>query len=475
MRLRFAPILALLLSLAAPVWAQEFPRELAEARAALVKELEGLARLAFKSKLFRERDRTYGLILGLDSDHVASRRALRYRKGKDGRWERRRYKEPRNGSEKGLADFTAARRKILSDHATRVLALLEAHVDTVDSAIRATTLDQLVLLAPELEAVRKAAGHVSHEGRWVMRETRLALQRRAKIAAHAREALAKAGAPETSEISTFEKDLGAPFTGAFVTPDVRVVASTTVAEATASARAAQAVGPFFRKVFEVSTRHRSDYRIYLLGDPQHKVPLLQNHPRMTPEVRKFVEKLLAAWVPGRDHLIEWGERAELRLDGVVRQTIGTFMIDSFGRVDIVGWTAEGFGLYLGHHLVGTRLTWFVEPSRYARGDDELRARLLGRKTNWLAEAAQLVESGKAPDLRGVVGRKVNDMGARDTLIAHGLAAFLLEAYPQEVGGILRAIGEGESSVTAIEAVLDTSLPVFEKRFHRWLGEARKGP
>ena len=70
----------------------------------------------------------------------------------------------------------------------------------------------------------------------------------------------------------------------------------------------------------------------------------------------------------------------------------------------------------------------------------------------------------------LVGRSVNSLTTEDMLLSYVLAAYLVEARPEEAVVLLRRIGAGESSQAAVESVLDLDLAQLGRRLRRWLDE-----
>ena len=155
---------------------------------------------------------------------------------------------------------------------------------------------------------------------------------------------------------------------------------------------------------------------------------------------------------------------------MARQVCAYLMATRWGISTEQGWVFEGFGLYLVYQLLGTRLTQFVQEDRYRDGSEEFNERIYGAGAKWLPEARAVMEGPEPPKLPFVLGADVNRMTQRDMLVAYALAAYLLEARPDQVDPILTAIGRGENPVETLEKRLQLDLPGIERRVRRWLAE-----
>ena len=177
-------------------------------------------------------------------------------------------------------------------------------------------------------------------------------------------------------------------------------------------------------------------------------------------------------IQGTGDYAHWGPEEERRLDGLVRQALAWLLVESYGVSPESGWALEGFGLYLCRELIGTRLTWFVKPSEntVASEDNALRARLLDTRTNWMNEANKVLQGEHSPKLEFVLGKTVNNLTTEDLLYSYVLAAFLLEARPEVIPPLLRAIGGGATSQDALQKELGLDLPRIDGLVRRWLTE-----
>ena len=146
-------------------------------------------------------------------------------------------------------------------------------------------------------------------------------------------------------------------------------------------------------------------------------------------------------------------------------------MDAYGVDGTHGWAWEGVGMYLVYHLVGTRMTYFIDRTDYARRNQfTLWPRMQDPRTNWLQEAHGLLKAGRAPRLEFLIGRSVDTMRDEDVLVSYALAAYLLEGRPGDLPVILRRIGAGEHPVQVLEKVMGLPVQRIQERFVRWLDE-----
>lgn len=124
-------------------------------------------------------------------------------------------------------------------------------------------------------------------------------------------------------------------------------------------------------------------------------------------------------------------------------------------------------------VIRARRGWYVTPDATADPELlELRARLGLIEVNWMDEARQLLEAGRATPLPVLLSRSVDAMSVSDALVSYAFAAFLIEAYPDVLPALLAKVGSGVPSLSAVPEALGRPLPEIHARFVRWLSERR---
>jgi hypothetical protein len=284
-----------------------------------------------------------------------------------------------------------------------------------------------------------------------------------------------------------EKKLGVQWAHALQGDWWRFAGTTSLAEMTRTLRIADATAPFLAEALpdpgrpvSASSLRRRKFGVYYLTNRTQGHALVNEHKGFNDAQRRFALTLSAAWVPKTLQLINWYDESATRTESTARLALDILMVMRYGEIDR-GWMREGFGIYLAAHLTGTHLTWFVQPSNYARSDlDKDRERKLSKEmresdADWLQIARDL-RAEKPPDLRFLTGKRLNDMAAEDLIHAHSLAAYLIEGNPDRVSGFLAAYAtKGHDLDAALASELGLSLQELEARLARWLEETRVPP
>lgn len=437
----------------------------------LVEELEDVAKWCKRKRLYLERDRIFEKILEFDTDHADAREALNYKQRSDGSWYRAKpYRAPRNYDESKVPEAEAKRAEAVRGYRDEILRLLDKHEDSLSSATRNAELQKLLVLDPKDEEVHKRLGRVSVGGGedFVMPESKAALEQRARIRELVVRSLDAAPEPQKFEPDEWEDELGVKWRSCVKTSRIRILCTGDAEEATKAARVVHACSDYFNGMFDADVRHPLGFRMYVLSRDGEQNRFLARHPSVTDADRKRYERLSGAWV--NSNLVEWADAQETRLDGMVRQTLGTFFNHYYGVTAKQGWIWEGFGMYLTYQLVGTRLTYFVRQSEYVEGGRSLRERLQRSNANWLGEARRLLKGEVPPQLAFLLGRDVNAMTQEDAVVAYALAAFLIEGNPEVAAEVVSRVGGGETPGVVLEEALGYDLPALQKRLLAWLEE-----
>ncbi len=459
----------ILLGAMAPVLADG----LAGIRREAIAEFEDLVEWCGKKSLLRSRNQIYERILRLDPDHEKARYWLRYqRRGTE--WVRAApYREPVDRNPAAEAEYRTRREAIEARLEPRIMEVVER-----GGPGGAEALDLLLAIAPGSRRARALAGEVEWRGRWVLEETARAFERRAELQRIAGKALRDLPEPRADRPTEKERALGLRWTCAYVghwwrfvatVPDPEEVRLSLRGADAAAALVAGAIADETRPLTAEGLRAR-DFGCYYLADRAEGMRFLAAHPSFTAADRRFAEPLSGTWVPKQPRHATWRESAEGRRDDVCRSAIETVLTLRYGSFD-KGWLDEGFGIYLAHLLVGTRLTCFVAQTPYARDDASearkmaLIARMQAPDADWLA----LARGAGRPDLRFLATKGLNEMTADDVLWSHALAAYLLEGRPDGLSRFLAHCVKHNLDESLAEAYGTTVVEV-EKRLLRWLDE-----
>ena len=454
-------------------WQELRAREVQE----LVEGLAGFAAWCGESKLYGQRAETYRLILGFDPDHEEARRGLGHKRGPDGAWrEVPLEREPRDHDAKALARAPTERAKVIDPFCERLVALAaEVPENGAPPEARAALLADVLRVAPDHPGAHGLAGEArAEDGAWVLRETLVAKERRAAIKDAVRAAYQGAPAPQVVELLPREREVGVALRGAAAGPLVRVAGTVGDDELARTCRALHAAHAAFGTLLGITPVYHEDFTVFLLA-PSDEEAFLAGHPAVTDEMRGFLATLESSGIQGTGDFASWAPDEERRRDAAVRFALGWMLEVAFGTTTEQGWVYEGLGLYLTREIVGTRLSWFVQPSELTSSSEDmgLRARLLEGDTNWMNEALVVLRKEQRPKLADVLARTANELRTEDLLLAYVTAAYLLEARtPEETGELLRRAGRGLPPEKVVAPALGMGVDELDGRVLRWLSERR---
>lgn len=458
--------LALVLVTVASALAQE-PDPFDASRARAVNELVGLAEEARRGRAYAAQHAALERVLVLDPEQEEARERLGYRRNRAGEWERKRYRAPRDWDEEEALRARERTGELLDEHRSRVLSALEG----ASEALVRDELVRLLELFPEdaqlLERLGPDVAPIPEE--WVLEESRRTPGSRARLRRLLEEAYAGLAPLERTQAEGRERDLAIRWRGGVRGEGVSVFSSLSVMEAERTALAVGASRRFVSAVFGRELNLPAGMRVLLLGRPGNRDGLLSRHPEIDAEERALLRQLDGGWIaPGL--LADWSSSSVKRTDGTVRQAVSSMLVTGFGLEPRSGWAWEGFGLYLTHALVGTRLTFFVQRTDYGADPDADQRSLSDLPEDWLREARLMLEGENPPSLSFLLGRELNDMRANDALLAHALAAYLLEGRPDSAAAILDGLGAERAPDELFVEVLGLSLPELAERLRAWLSE-----
>lgn len=448
----------------------------AEARDDLLAGLEEHAAWCKTAKLYLERDKAYRRILALDSDHDTARRGLGYRRERDGSWREpsKTHKESKNYTPAKVPKAQRQLAETLGLYTERLYRFLDEQGEELTEAQRDRLLGEILKGDPDDERARALMGEVRSEDAWVLAETAASKARRKEMATMVRELVGAVPPPKRSEATAREKKIGIDWTMILEIPGVRVASTVEESEAKMAGQAVSVSQSYFNQLFGTKASLGKLCTLYLLDGPEDSTTLIDNHPTLAPPDREFLYQLVGGGFPGSDDLGHWGKSGVRRVDGIVRIALSRLFADAFNITTENAWASEGFGLYFTYQVLRSRLTWFVQPSKYRQPEEEkqLRGRLLNPDTNWMQEAHELLRGEQCPSLKELLTKNVNTLTTEELLYSYVLAAYLLEAQPESAAVVLKDVGGGLDPALALTRNLGFDLAALDARILRWLSERR---
>lgn len=455
---------------------EAFELGLREAWAAHVASLTEHAAWCQTQQLFAARNAVLRAILELEPDHAEARRELGYRRAKDGSWtEPRSARAPKDHDPAALPEETRRRAELGTKLCARIVALADAQGAELDPKLRREAFERALALVPDDTLLRARLGETFDRDKWVLLETARGRRTRAALRPLVRQLLAEAeAAPRPVEPSARERAFGQTLIGAWQSAEMRVVAATDEAEALRVLAALSAARPLVNTLLGMEGRYHAQATTFLLRSPAEGQAWLAQHPSLDEAQRKYLAQLEGSGIGTTGDFAYWADDVRRRVDGSVRLGIAWLLADGRRLGLEHGLLTEGLGLYLTRELVGTRLTWFVQASKYERAEEDqrLRGMLMDPAINWMDEAHKLFQQPTCPKLQFLVAKPVNQMSTEDLLVSYVAVAYLLEGWPEEFPALVKAISEGALPQVAFEQTLGHPLSELDARMHRWLGERR---
>ena len=179
----------------------------AEARHIVV-EFAELAKWCTQVKLLKTRNRLFESILTLQPNHAVARKWLRYKKNKEGKWVRGKYRQPKDFKPEHLSEFRRRREAITAAPCKRLLALLDSDDEEPSPGGRYLILTTVIAADPDNIEARQRNDEVKVGNRWVLSETETARTRRKEFAASVREIRKKTARPRGVRLSGLEQRAG---------------------------------------------------------------------------------------------------------------------------------------------------------------------------------------------------------------------------------------------------------------------------
>ncbi len=441
----------------------------------VVEKLDELVDWTTKEKLFLERDKLWKLILFCDPEDFDAHQGLGHRRQKDGSWEPpKERREPRNfGKKKDLETFAEKLDAIVGPYVGSLVDALESGKLAVAEATVAE--NDVLELDPNNGRLRAYRGEVALDGAWVLKETAIAKERRPAMKDMVRDGYKSAPKPKQAKPDDFDGKLGLPFSSVAEASFVRVAGTGDMDEVARAAQVLHVTQTFFGKALGKEGKFAPDFGVYLLaGGNGEKAAFIANYPGLPDRYRDYLRQLEGSGLQDTDDFVHWAKDDRRRLDALVHFSVGWLLEDAFKITTKEGWAYEGFSLYMTRELVGTRLNWFVLPSKMLdpQADTALRAKLVDSDTNWMNEAHVMLEKEGAPRLADVLKKNVNELTTEDLLLAYVTAAYLLEARFDAVTDLLTKLGGTMPPSQAFPQALGMKIDVVEARIQRWLSERR---
>jgi len=445
-----------------------------QALALLVEDLEGLSTWCAKNRLFASRNQVYEEILRFDPDNGTAHKGLGHRRDKEGRWFAVESKQAKDFDKKAALELPLQREQATRRFIECVLSMLAER--TLGFGERELLLEDVLTVDPDNAVVRGLRRDVKVEGLWVCTETALAKKRRVELRELVRNLYENSPEPLPTKPSGKDTKIGVNWTHAVENDTVRVLGTGAEDEVLLAARALYVAERYFDRVFNVEAALGDGVTVYLLADQaREKSVFLDGHPAIRPQDRPYLEQLDGSGFHECPDFAQWGLKQEWRVDSTVRFAIGWLAREAFGIYTGHGWAHEGLGLYMTRELIGTRLSWFVQPSKLldAQTDVSLRQRLLMEETNWMNTTYEMLRGHVRPKLAEVFAKSANDLTTEDLLLGYVTVAYLLEGVPPEASGrFLSQVGKNRPLEAASKEHLGMDLEELDARIFRWLGERR---
>lgn len=468
MTLRRATLLLALVLLGAlgalRVRADALDDRLAKARADAVRGLEETAAWATEHRLIGGRHRALRRVLRFAPDHALARAVLEYAKSKkDGRWvQASTYREPADWNKDALPEYERRVKAVLTAFRNDALVALEEAGDAA-GARREATLDELAALLPDDETVRKARGDVRLGARWVMPETAKSVERRAELAAFARDARASAKPPVPA---TGPAAKG--WSSALRAGDVTVFGSLDAATCRRALDLCQTYPAFFAAVFGPSTVVEPT-TYYLLRDADEAARVFASHDDAANGAKLRAAGLGGGWLSTGETFLAWSGEAEVTIQMVVRATIDSWSLERFHHDDR-GWVSEGVGRVLSWHFAGFAGTPIVSVEETQLGKDDEDEAVPAPTGDWLVPAREVVRKATPRRLAALLTMRLTAMRTADTLLAYALAAYLLEGAPDRTEALIEATVESDDAEAAVRKALGFGVESLLLRLRRWTEE-----
>jgi hypothetical protein len=461
-------------SAAEPAPVCSLSEDLAGLRAELLAKAEELAERAQKAQANVARDELYRAILCIDPDHKEARKVLGFAKGKQG-WTLKKYVPQKDrGKPEDLAAIAEQRGSLGVDFERRFRAALEAAGAEGPAALDAERRELLAVMwfgDDNIELRRELGFEFDEEAKlWRMSEVLAARADRAERKELLERLLKEVPEPEVTEVDETGAKTGIGFPSVFANERALVCSTGKPEEAKRVLQIMHIAPDFLSESFRRSDPTLDQkWFVYDLANPNLRRQFYQNHPDVKPEERERFSNS-AAITFGFLALCGSGEAPANRYDCISLTRAGQYLRPIVGLQVERGWAWAGLSTYLSYQLCGTRLTQWIQDSKYSDGKaKDLGERLVDPKVDWLLEARLLLEEpGRAASLRTVLGRETKDLGPDELVIGYAFCAYLFEGRREDLCKILDRMREGQTSPQAVEGVLSMSVESASQRLLEWL-------
>jgi len=465
------------LALAAPpTTVAQDPIDLEALRAEILGTALELAEWADEEDYETGRNAMYRAVLAYDPDHREARKVLGFRK-KKGEWEEGRTKEPEDDCDEGVpAAFDTRWAEAVDAFEARIVA---AYAEGGDAPAvvkkRREALHALLPFGTNDATLRAALGFVLLEERgvWVMEETATALARRAELADRVATLLANFEAPVEATNDAVLDAIELPWTQAFTQGGMKIMSTLDPEESQALLTTAHLMRQVFGYALPGAGRPSYPEAIWAV-EVSERARFFQAHPD-TPEAEMdYRVAVNSSWLG--DNVLVSGKSPTLCKDVVAFQVAGYALSEKFTVWTDDGWAQQGLTSYLAHLACGTRLSfWDI------RTKDEYGNEIGGAKSwldrappstsGWLLQFASLVEEGQTIQEFGrALTAPTVKMTWQDVVTSHAVAAFLLEARPDDLMALLKLAKRDGSMVIKVEEQLGMPLADLRDLMLRWIQE-----
>jgi hypothetical protein len=442
-----------------------------EERQALIEALVEHAAWCGEQGLALERVLVLERVVHIDPEHAVARRALGFTRAKDGSWAApANAHRPKDRGTPEAAAEAAQRLAGITAHYLDGLTTLILDEHASPESVRAAE-DEILRVDPDHVLVHVRRGELLYEGRWVLRESVESHYVHRHIARRVSEAFEAAPQPELSIVEANDNPFGLVLHEA-KNDELRVFASSGAAEAENLFRALCATRILFEQLFGRPVTFPRAGNVYALDSDAARDAFLGRHPKIDASQRAALARLDGTGIPFTYDWAWWRGDERARTDGLVRITLSAFLRESFDLGLEHAWLSEGLCLYLTGVLLGTRLTFFVQPESNVdpREAYAYREKLLEPGVDWLVEARRSLEKRGGPQLAKLFQKQATELTVDDLVYSHAVLAYLIEARGAESPLLLAALQEKRKVDEAWESTLGTPLADVTARLPRWLAE-----
>ena len=428
------------------------------ARSETIPSLVELARSGRREKAVGFQHDVCDVILALDPEHAWARGILKYKRRK-GVWHRHRYKRPPDWNTAAAEEGRRKLEALLTGYKDRVLRALAA--GPVDGERKRAVLVSLVRLLPKDAQLNQALGRVPFEGRWVHPETKAAATRRQALLALAKDARREA----LDDLTSFAHEKGWP--AAWASLQYRVVGRIPDDVARSACLLMEVASEVCEAVLGESERHRGPKTTYLFTSRADARAFVEGKAKWRKKLDEL-DHFAAFWLSATERIAYWDAVEETRLS--CPRSVVTWALARTFKGHKRGWVTEG---------ISQRLCWYAtgnhSPSYGHREQTDTKhaegATLPERPGDWIPAARRLLEDQGASALTGVLTRRLNAMRGEDVLVAYALAAYLIEARPQQFHDFVAASAKRHDVASYVKETLGApSVEALVDRLVDWLAE-----